>query len=252
MKKIAPKAPSKILEDNLGAFNQGLRRFGITTCREKAHFFAQIYHETGGMRLMKENGGETMWYNPWYGREFIQLSRIENYQAYEKFIKEDVTSSPQARDKLLSPPHSVLSVFWFYRLCINSGKNDDFNKVTAIINGGFTGYDDRLKHLKRIIDILRAEHLNQLLGDGKFEFTHSSIYDNRVNSLAWGLWHDPTTKKKGTVKDKNEALKGYERTQQLIMEKPYKTSQKDNKIYGIKYSDVLTYVNKKIILLKGN
>ncbi|WP_338803526.1 hypothetical protein WDV76_15610 [Xenorhabdus griffiniae] len=255
LKQIAPRAPLKLLQDNLDAFNQGFKKYKITTCREKAHFFAQIHHETGGMRTVKEEGGENMWYNPWYGRGFIQLSLSENYKSYEKYIKEDVTSSPQARDKLLFPPHSVLSVFWFYERssCIKFAKNDDFNKVTILINGGFTGYSDRLKQFKRIIKILKAEHLNQLLDGENFEFNRSAIYNHRINAFAWGVYHDPEQiKRKGTLKDKNEALNAYKRAKELITATPFNARESSKKIYKIEYRDILTYVNKRIIEIKGN
>ncbi|WP_408672959.1 glycoside hydrolase family 19 protein, partial [Xenorhabdus koppenhoeferi] len=255
-KKIAIYTKQKILKDNLEAFNQGFKEFDITTCREKSHFLAQILHETGGLRATKESGGENKSYNPWYGRGFIQLTYEDAYTRYGNYIGEDFTSSDQARDKLLSLPHSVLSAFWYYKKyksCVDSAKNDDFNKVTAIINGGFTHYNDRLDYLKRAIKAFKAEHLNQLLNDEKFEFASSAIYNNRVNSFAWGLWHDPDKKVlKGTLKDKNEALKGYERAQELIIASPFGTQFKGKKIYGMNYSNVLSYINKRIINLKGN
>ncbi|MBE8597511.1 glycoside hydrolase family 19 protein [Xenorhabdus sp. BG5] len=255
-KQIAIYTKQKILQDHLEGFNQGFKKFDITTCREKSHFLAQILHETGGLRATKEIGGEKKSYNPWYGRGFIQLTYEDAYRRYGKYIGEDFTSSDQARDKLLSLPHNVLSAFWFYKKyksCVDSAKNDDFNKVTALINGGFSHYNDRLDYLKRAIKAFKAEHLNQLLDGEKFEFASSAIYNNRINSFAWGLWHDPDKKVlKGTLKDKNEALKGYERAQELITASPFGKKLKDNKIYGIYYSDVLSYINKRIINLKGN
>ncbi|REF28594.1 putative chitinase [Xenorhabdus cabanillasii] len=174
LQEIAPLAQQSVLEANLNAFNDGFKDFGITTCRGKAHFFAQVCHESGGLRTLKEDGGERKAYNPWYGRGFIQLTFRTNYVEYGNYINEDVTSSAEDRDKLLSSPHSVKSAFWFYKIharAFNSARRDDFNKVTAIINGGFTGYTDRLNKLRTAIRVLKADHLNQLLEDEIFEFT---------------------------------------------------------------------------------
>ncbi|MDC9604740.1 hypothetical protein WDV76_18220 [Xenorhabdus griffiniae] len=64
---------------------------------------------------------------------------------------------------------------------------------------------------------------------------------------------DPDAKEyKGTMKNKNEALRGYKRSQELIIKNPFALNKKETKIYGIKYSDVLNHINKRIIALEGN
>ncbi|CDL85786.1 hypothetical protein [Xenorhabdus cabanillasii] len=179
-----------------------------------------------------------------------------NYTAYGNYIGEDVTSSAENRDKLLSPPHSVLSAFWFYKIYKNvfdSAEDDDFNTVTALINGGFNGYNDRLDYLKTAIRVLKAEHLNQLLENERFEFISSSIYNYKIYSFAWGLWHDPNIPtRRGTTKDRDEALRGYERVQTLITENPFRTeAQLNRKMYGIKNRDVSNYINERIAALRA-
>ncbi|MDC9605508.1 glycoside hydrolase family 19 protein [Xenorhabdus griffiniae] len=255
LQEILPNVPQRRLEYYLNAFNQGFNKFDITTCRGKAHFLAQVFHESGKLRYTKEIGGENESYSPWYGRGLIQLTHQRAYRQYGNYIGEDVTSSNENRDKLLSSPHSVLSAFWFYKVknpsVFNSAANDDFNKVTALINGGFNGYDDRLFHLKKAINALKAEHLNQLLSNDEFEFASSSIYNNKINSFAWGLWHDPSTKKQGTAKDSDKALRGYERVQELITANPFRRNELEQKMYGIKKSDVSNYINRRIAALRG-
>ncbi|MDX7993105.1 glycoside hydrolase family 19 protein [Xenorhabdus littoralis] len=256
LQEILPNSPQTRLQNNLEAFNQGFNRFGITTCRGKAHFLAQVCHESGGLQYTKEIGGERKNYNPWYGRGLIQLTFEGNYTAYGNYIGEDVTSSAENRNKLLSPPHSVLSAFWFYKIYKNvfdSAENDDFNKVTALINGGFNGYNDRLDYLKTAIRILKAEHLNQLLENERFEFISSSIYNYKIYSFAWGLWHDPNiTTRRGTTKDRDEALRGYERVQTLITENPFRTeAQLNRRMYGIRNRDVSNYINERIAALRA-
>ncbi|PHM62649.1 glycoside hydrolase family 19 protein [Xenorhabdus ishibashii] len=234
--------------------NQGFNRFGITTCRGKAHFLAQICHESGGLSVTKEGGGENKSYNPWYGRGLMQLTYRDTYSSYGRYIGENVTSSKQDRDKLLSSPHSVLSAFWFYNVYKNvssSAGDDDFNKVTALINGGFNGYNDRLDYLKKAIRVFKAGHLNQLLNNDRFEFNGSSIYNYKVYSFAWGLWHDPDTRQQGSTKDRDEALKGYERVRELITANPFRTEQLSRKMYGIENRNLLNYINRRIMMLKG-
>lgn len=162
---IAPKADKDILAQYLPAFNDGFREFGIISCREKAHFLAQCCHESGGLTLTKEIGGTRASYAPWYGRGLIQLTWQEVYTKYGAYVGEDFESDDASRNKIAQYPHCVRSAFWFY--CVNKNvskhaKNDDFNMVTALINGGFNGYNDRLKYFNRAVSVFKAEHLNIL------------------------------------------------------------------------------------------
>ncbi|PHM28758.1 hypothetical protein [Xenorhabdus innexi] len=122
--------------------------------------------------------------------------------------------------------------------------------VPLHINGGFTGYTDRLDKLRTAIRVLKADHLNQLLEDEVFEFTSSSIYNNKINSFAWGLWHDPDTEQRGPVKNRDKALSGYERAQELLSANPFPANQLESKIYGIRKRDVPNYINTRIAALR--
>ncbi|ENZ4149134.1 glycoside hydrolase family 19 protein [Salmonella enterica] len=211
---IAPKADKDILAQYLPAFNDGFREFGIISCREKAHFLAQCCHESGGLTLTKEIGGTRASYAPWYGRGLIQLTWQEVYTKYGAYVGEDFESDDASRNKIAQYPHCVRSAFWFY--CVNKNvskhaKNDDFNMVTALINGGFNGYNDRLKYFNRAVSVFKAEHLNILKKEANFSFEDSEIYNYRVYAYSWGRYHDPLRNESGTDKDKTEALKAYRR-----------------------------------------
>ncbi|MBC8951494.1 hypothetical protein [Xenorhabdus sp. PB62.4] len=255
LQNILPRVPRVRLQNNLAAFNDGFNQFGFTTCREKAHFLAQVFHESGQLRYTKEIGGENASYNPWYGRGLIQLTHRVKYTRYGEYINEDVTSSDENRDKLLSSPHSVLSAFWYYKIwrnnVFNSSQADDFNNVTAVINGGFNGYDDRLNHFKNAIRVLRAGHLNQLLNNNEFEFTRSSIYNQKIYSFAWGLWHDPDTRQRGPAKDRDKALNGYERARELLTANPFTARELGGETYRIARREIPDYINRRIAALRG-
>ncbi|WP_347113142.1 hypothetical protein AAHB66_12580 [Leclercia sp. S52] len=211
---IAPKASKAILKQYLPAFNNGFREFGIITCREKAHFLAQCCHESGGLTLTNEIGGTSASYAPWYGRGLIQLTWQDVYTKYGTYVGDDFESDDAARNKIAQYPDCVRSAFWFY--CVNKNvvkhaKNDDFNMVTALINGGFNGYNDRIKYFNRAIDVFKAEHLNILNKEVGFSFEDSEIYNYRVYAYSWGRYHDPLRSESGTDKVKTEALKAYRR-----------------------------------------
>ncbi|EOU9513672.1 glycoside hydrolase family 19 protein [Cronobacter dublinensis] len=211
---IAPKADKDVLAQYLPAFNDGFREFGILSCREKAHFLAQCCHESGGLTLTKEIGGARASYAPWYGRGLIQLTWQDVYKKYGAYVGEDFESDDAARNKIAQHPDCVRSAFWFY--CVNKNvskhaKNDDFNMVTALINGGFNGYNDRLQYFNRAVSIFKAEHLNLLKKEAGFSFEDSEIYNYRVYAYSCGRYHDPLRNESGTDKDKMEALKAYRR-----------------------------------------
>ncbi|HBA3053994.1 TPA: glycoside hydrolase family 19 protein [Escherichia coli] len=202
----------------LPAFNDGFREFGIISCREKAHFLAQCCHESSGLTLTKEIGGTRASYAPWYGRGLIQLTWQDVYTKYGTYVGEDFESDDAARNKIAQYPHCVRSAFWFY--CVNKNvskhaKSDDFNMVTALINGGFNGYNDRLKYFNRAVSVFKAEHLNVLKKEDGFSFEDSEIYNYRVYAYSWGRYHDPLRNESGTDKDKMEALKAYRRAVKL-------------------------------------
>lgn len=88
----------------------------------------------------------------------IQLTWKDVYVRYGEYVGEDFTLSDAARNKVADYPHCVKSAFWFY--CINKkiskyAKFDDFNMVTALINGGFNGYTDRLKYFRTAVSVLK-------------------------------------------------------------------------------------------------
>lgn len=220
LRKIAPKVDEDKLMTYLKAFNDGFAKYGMTTCREKAHFLAQCCHESLGLVYTSEINGSQKSYAPWYGRGLIQLTFEKNYRAYGSAVGEDVYSSEDNRNKLTTYPHCVQSAFWFYmdygNQNLNSyAKKDDFNMITARINGGFNGYDDRLRYFDKATEVLKCEHLNQLRKSNGFTFEESGIYNNKVYAYSWARYHDPLSKEQGTRKDKAEALVAYKRALSL-------------------------------------
>ena len=66
--------------------NKTIRKYGIAGRPFRLlHLLSQVIPETRSMNLVKEQGGEHMAYNPYYGRGLIQLTFLENYQRYGTF-----------------------------------------------------------------------------------------------------------------------------------------------------------------------
>ncbi|PHM47343.1 hypothetical protein Xekk_04518 [Xenorhabdus sp. KK7.4] len=76
-------------------------------------------------------------------------------------------------------------------------------------------------------------HLNQLLNNNEFEFTRSSICNQKIYSFAWGLWHDPDTRQRGPAKDRDKALNGYERARELLTANPFTARELGGETYRI-------------------
>jgi predicted chitinase len=67
-------------------FNRATRKYGISASRQRLlHLFAHVIPETADLSLVKEVGGETAGYSPYYGRGLVQLTHLENYKSYGEF-----------------------------------------------------------------------------------------------------------------------------------------------------------------------
>jgi len=219
--------------------------FGLTTCREKTHFLAQVCGETSAFKYLSEINGPQASYAPWYGRGLLQLTGQHNYQSYADYSDDTIIFN---EDKLLSLPHSVLSALWYYcnkTSCLEHSRVDDFNMITCIINGGINGYNNRLNYFQSITRILKSEHLNSLCIDGEFLFENSEIYDNATYALSWALWHDPQTPFQGPTKDLSESRKGYERAKTLWGADEQRIHD-HRKLYGIYRNHIESFIIDKL------
>jgi hypothetical protein len=118
-------------------------------------------------------------------------------------------------------------------LAVNRGANkhgneDDFIWMTIMINGGYNGYEHRLKFLNRIIDTLKVHSHLQKNHNGKYLFKESRVYNNPRWSFAWGLYSDPNSSTQGMTKNAQEALAGYKRYLDLTPE-----GQHEKEWYGV-------------------
>ncbi|WP_332630822.1 PAAR domain-containing protein [Citrobacter sp. ESBL3] len=233
------------LRSYLDSLNLWMPWNGITTCRAKAHFLSQVCGETGAFRKMREIGGQHRHYAPWYGRGFIQLTGQGNYDAYNKQTTDDILNN---LDLLLALPHATLSATWYFckrTKCFEFTTHDDLNMVTAIINGGFNGYTARCDNFNSIVTILKAEHLNLLCRNNTFLFEDSEIYNNKVYSLAWAIWHDPDTNNQGTEKNKSESDKAYKRALTLWGSDSSREHKKGS-LYNIPLNKIHAYITGKL------
>jgi putative chitinase len=150
--------------------NTAMNRYGIVGTARAAAFIAQVGHESGQLRFVREIWGPTVQQagyegradlgntlrgdGPRYrGRGLIQITGRANYAACGQALGLDLISTPEL---LELPQHAAMSAAWFWS---TKGLNTladqgGFAKITRRINGGLTGqaarqslYDKALKVL---------------------------------------------------------------------------------------------------------
>ncbi len=148
-----------IYDAELADLNACCDRFEINTPARLRHFMAQIAHESGGLKWLKElaTGDDYEWRadlgntQPGDGRRFkgagaIQLTGRYNYQAFADFIGDPrVMEGVDYVSKVY--PFSSAGFFW-YRNEINQAIDNGANiyAVTRIVNGGLNGIEDRKRY----------------------------------------------------------------------------------------------------------
>ena len=226
---------SKNAQSFLKDLNEQFKKFEMNSCIEKTHFLSQTLHETGEYNLMEEGlqkgVQEKDVYDGYKGRGLMQITYKKNYVAYGESVDEDFTGENKHRIAN-EKKHAVGSAIWYWfhsktgNLSPYALKND-LIATTSLINGGYNGFDDRLKFYKRCIvafNIKQCPNLGKTILNRLDDFTpfeESYIYKIKSGeSFGWGLWNDPfmpIKKKKdgldgdGKLNNSIESKKGYQR-----------------------------------------
>lgn len=161
IKKIAPTA--KVDAELVALLNDCCAKYEINTPLRKAHFLAQVIHESGAFRYKEEIASGAAYEGrkdlgnhlpgdgvKFKGRGLIQLTGRTNYDAYGKHVGEKLTTFPE----LVATKYCVDVAGWFWKLKgLNAfADKDDIQTITKRINGGLNGYNDRLGYL------IKAKH----------------------------------------------------------------------------------------------
>lgn len=148
-----------------GPMVKAMREADIWTPARIQHFIAQMAHESGGFKFMRELGGPTYFarydgrrdlgnVNPgdgarYHGRGIIQITGRANYREYGQALGLPLEDQPQ----LAETPDvaaKVAALYWKRRGINAHADADDIKRVTKAINGGMNGLEDRLSRLKAI------------------------------------------------------------------------------------------------------
>lgn len=153
----------------LGPINDAMDEFGIDTPMRQAAFLAQIAHESGSLRYVKElasgaayegradlGNTETGDGVRFKGRGLIQITGRANYRAVSKALYGDDETLQRHPELLEDVVPACRSAAWFWW---SHGLNTladigAFHAITRAINGGYNGYDERLAYFQRATAVL--------------------------------------------------------------------------------------------------
>ena len=141
-----------------GMFNDALDKAGVqlTTKNQAACLVGECAHETDWFKTFSEYGGQTKWYAPWYGRGFIQLTHLENYQGFGNYCyNRGLVDNPQFfvlnRELVATEEWAALPSVYYFTEKYWQGKNlmqicneesSPWYRISAAINQGnaYSGY----------------------------------------------------------------------------------------------------------------
>jgi len=141
------------------ALNTAMQRYQIVGTQRVAAFIAQIGHESGQLRYVREIWGPTPAQSRYEGRAdlgntvagdgrkfcgrgLIQITGRANYAVCGEALGLDLINQPEL---LELPQHASMSAAWFWatRDLNTLADAGSFDKITQRINGGQNGADDR-------------------------------------------------------------------------------------------------------------
>ena len=150
--------------------NTAMNRYQIVGTKRVAAFIAQIGHESGQLKYVKEIWGPTAAQaryegrkdlgntiagdgSKYRGRGLIQITGRTNYMACGEGLGLDLINHPELLEK---PQHACMSAAWFWatrglNTLADAGQLD---RITRRINGGQNGAADRQALYARALKVL--------------------------------------------------------------------------------------------------
>ena len=157
--KIMPYAKSRaaLFVDPL---NAAMRRFGINTLARETAFIAQIAHESGELRYVKELASGAAYEGRadlgntepgdgarYKGRGLIQITGRDNYDKCGEALGINLLDDSELLER---PDWAAMSAAWFWAThgCNTLADSGFFERITRRINGGTNGADSRLAYFR--------------------------------------------------------------------------------------------------------
>lgn len=152
------------------ALMQRVRDYGgpINEPAVLAQFLAQVMHESGNLRYVREIWGPTKAQaryegrkdlgntqpgdgKRFMGRDVIQVTGRSNYRQLTAWVRKTFGKGPdfEAKPELLESPEWLgIGAIWYFltrKGLIDRAREGNIEMVTRLVNGGLNGYADRLR-----------------------------------------------------------------------------------------------------------
>lgn len=145
---------------------EAMEEFGINTPARQAAFLAQVCHESGSLRYVRELASGAAYEGRvdlgnsepgdgvrFKGRGLIQVTGRANYRMCGQALVLPLEEQPELLEQVV---HACRSAGWFWQ---SRGLNaladaGDFRLITRRINGGLNGFADRLAAFERANEVL--------------------------------------------------------------------------------------------------
>ena len=154
----------------VSALNTAMNHYQIVGLKRMAAFIAQIGHESGQLKYVKEIWGPTKAQakyegradlgntvkgdgSKYRGRGLIQITGRANYEACGEALALDLINQQELLEK---PQHACMSAAWFWasRGLNTLADEGQFDKITRRINGGQNGAVDRQALYDKALKVL--------------------------------------------------------------------------------------------------
>lgn len=167
LKQIYTEASPKLIDKFIEPLNTTIDEFEINTPQRLNMFLAQIGHESGQLRYVKElasgeayegrkdlgntSPGDGVRYK---GRGLIQITGKSNYALLSLALGLPLLEKPEMLEEPLNAARSA--GWYYYKKNLNSlADMGMFQEMTKKINGGMNGYADRYKLLQKAMNIIK-------------------------------------------------------------------------------------------------
>lgn len=175
LQEIMPDAKPERIREFIAHINAAMQEFSITTPARQAAFLAQIAHESGSLRYVREIADGSAYDKRidlgntrpeavaiatefgttpgrmYRGHGLIQITGFDNHRACSAALLNDGSILARHPEMLEMPSLAARSAAWFWDSHDLNALADrgDFERITRVINGGLNGYADRLAFYKR-------------------------------------------------------------------------------------------------------
>ena len=171
LRQIMPLAGER-LDVYLEPLRDTMEIYDICTPPRMAAFLAQLAHESGEFRYVRELASGAAYDTgtlavrlgntpeadgdgqKYKGRGLIQITGHDNYEACSLALFDDLRLL--IRPELLEEPQwATLSAGWFWhRHNLNTlADRGEFKQITKKINGGYNGLEDRERYYRRALEV---------------------------------------------------------------------------------------------------